>query len=454
MRLLCSRASALVALALSGLAEAIQLTVTDVGSVKSAASTVAKEMMGYYHGEEPGQAVGNLPDPYYWWEAGAMFMTLIEYWAYTGDTTYNDIVIRGIIAQIGEDTGSAFMPKNQTKTEGNDDQAFWAFATLSAAELKFPDPPAKSPSWLALAQAVFNTQVARWDQTCGGGLRWQIFTFNAGYNLKNTISNGGFFQLAARLARYTGNQTYVDWADKMWDWVAQSPLMTADLKINDNTNTANGCSDADHIQWSYNYGTFLVGAAYMYNHTQNQKWRDRVYGILKTGEQFFPEKFGSSIMSEIACEPTQSCNNDQPSFKAYLSRWMALTSQLVPDTAGQILPKLKASAVGAAGQCIGGGGSTCGRHWYESTWDGKKGIGEQMSALSVIGSTLIGQTQVPVTGSTGGTSKGDPSAGQGADPVAGPTKSITTADRAGAWVLTVLVILALGGSIFAMLRGN
>ena len=73
------------------------------------------------------------------------------------------------------------MPPNQSKTLGNDDQAFWGIAAMSAAEVGFPNPPPDQPQWLALAQAVFNTQVVRWDmQACDGGLKWQIFTFNAG----------------------------------------------------------------------------------------------------------------------------------------------------------------------------------------------------------------------------------------------------------------------------------
>ena len=72
------------------------------------------------------------------------------------------------------------MPPNQTKDEGNDDQVFWGFAAMSAAELKFPAPEAGYPSWTAQAQAVFNTQAARWDPACGGGLRWQIYQYNNG----------------------------------------------------------------------------------------------------------------------------------------------------------------------------------------------------------------------------------------------------------------------------------
>lgn len=72
-------------------------------------------MMSYYHGNESGMAVGLLPDPYYWWEAGAMFDQMIHYWYYTGDDTYNDVVTQGLLAQISPDKD--FMPTNQTRTE-------------------------------------------------------------------------------------------------------------------------------------------------------------------------------------------------------------------------------------------------------------------------------------------------------------------------------------------------
>ena len=137
---------------------------------------------------------------------------------------------------------------------------------MSAAELNFPAPTGNSPSWLALAQAVFNLQVSRWDtQHCGGGLRWQIFEFNNGYNYKNSISNGALFQLAARLARYTGNQTYADWAEKSYDWIEGTPLITNDFLIYDGAQIDNNCTIANELQWTYNIGTYLMGAANMFN---------------------------------------------------------------------------------------------------------------------------------------------------------------------------------------------
>lgn len=126
-------------------------------------------------GNETGGIPGILPNPYYWWEAGGMFMTLINYWYYTGDDTYNNETVKALLWQAGSDYD--FMPLNQTKDEGNDDQGFWAMAAMSAAEVNFPNPSEGTPGWVAMVQAVFNLMAQRWDNTtCGGGLRWQVFS--------------------------------------------------------------------------------------------------------------------------------------------------------------------------------------------------------------------------------------------------------------------------------------
>lgn len=65
---------------LASQAVGIDVNVDDQDSIKSATSIIAKNMMNYYTGYQPGDTPGNLPDPYYWWEAGAMFMNMVEYW--------------------------------------------------------------------------------------------------------------------------------------------------------------------------------------------------------------------------------------------------------------------------------------------------------------------------------------------------------------------------------------
>lgn len=144
---------------------------------------------------------------------------------------------------------------------------FWGLAAMTAAELNFPEVSG-GYSWLSLAQGVYNTQIKRWDSAdCGGGMRWQIWSWETGYTMKNSISNGGLFQLAARLARYTNNDTYADWAEKIWDWSTTNNLVnTSTWAVADSVSIDNNCSNPDHTRWTYNYGTYLMGAAYMYNY--------------------------------------------------------------------------------------------------------------------------------------------------------------------------------------------
>jgi mannan endo-1,6-alpha-mannosidase len=422
-------------------------------------------MTQYYTGYRPGDIPGNLPQPYYWWEAGAMFGALVDYWYFTGDDTYNEITTQALLAQVGPNND--YMPPNQTKTEGNDDQAFWGMAALSAAEDRYPNPPASEPQWLALAQAVFNSQAIRWDNTsCNGGLKWQIFTFNNGYNYKNTISNGCFFNMAARLAVYTGNTTYADWANRMYDWTSAIGLMSPTYQFFDGTDDTLNCSQLNHIQWSYNTGVFMLGAANMYNFVSafqdrfpliltniqtggKGPWEERLRGII-TGAGVF---FQNNIMYEVACESNGKCNIDQRSFKAYLARWMAATMVRAPFTRDLLLPLLQTSAKAAAQSCTGGSdGQQCGLQWTTGSFDGSVGVGEQMSAMEVIQSNLWDQVPGPVTAESGGISEGDPSAGTAGDqsPIGLDPDDISTGDRVGAGFLTTMVLIGVIGGAWWM----
>ena len=422
-----------------------------IESIKSVASRLAYDMMTYYTGNQTGDVPGNLPDPYYWWEAGAMFGSLMDYYYYTDDSTYNDVVTQGMLFQKGPEND--YMTPNQTKTTGNDDQAFWGMSAMAAAEQKFPDPPQGQPGWLALAQAVFNTQVDRWDnQHCGGGLRWQVFAFNNGYDYKNTISNGCFFNLGARLAMYTGNDTYMEWAVKAYDWTASVGFMTPDYHFYDGAHTTFNCTDINKVQWTYNVGVYILGAANMYNYTNGSDiWRDRLTNMINATSLFFV----NNVMTEQACERPNNCNTDNFSFKAYLSRWLAATTKLAPFTFDTIMPLLRSSAQAAVAQCTGGASNTmCGMRWTDNgKWDGSMGVGQQMGVLEVVQANLVEQSAGPVTNSTGGTSRGDPSAGTGGTNPAKPLNEsrIKGSDRAGAGILTTLVLVGLVGGVWWMI---
>ncbi|KAL2830369.1 mannan endo-1,6-alpha-mannosidase [Aspergillus pseudoustus] len=431
-----------LSIASRGMVNAMELNIGDAKSVRNAARTVAYNMMTYYHGNESGQIPGKLPGT--WWEGGAMFMTLIQYWHWTGDTSYNEVTSQGMLWQRGKDD---FFPKNDSSFLGNDDQIFWGLAAMTAAELNFPEEKSY-PSWLSLAQGVFNTQVRRWDMaTCGGGLRWQIFPYQAGYTMKNAISNGGLFQLAARLGRYTKNETYINWAEKIWDWSATTPLLkTSDWTIADSTGIEADCKDHGDMQWTYNYGTYLSGAAYMYNLTNGHtKWKTAIDNCLGTTfRTFFPDQFGGQIMSEVSCEPWMICDRNQDCFKGFLSSWLTFMSTIVPYTAPAIMPKIQQSAIAAARQCSGGpSGTQCGRRWHQNEWDGSASLEADMSALSIISSAMVGfrDKPHPLTHETGGTSKSNPNAGAHEDIRPQQVRDITLGDQAAAWILTLIVLV-------------
>jgi mannan endo-1,6-alpha-mannosidase len=153
-------------------------------------------------------------------------------------------------------------------SQGKDDSIL-GFGALSAAENGYREPPAPYPSWLTICDNVFNDYVSRWyvaNSTCGGGLKWQVFSTSNDYTYKNSISNGGVFQLAARLARFTNNQTYYAWTETVWDWSVSLNLLNNKYDVNDDAGETSNYTNIDHTKWSYNIAIYLYGAAVLHNY--------------------------------------------------------------------------------------------------------------------------------------------------------------------------------------------
>ncbi|CAE7179212.1 hypothetical protein CFE70_006030 [Pyrenophora teres f. teres 0-1] len=385
---------------LTATAGGIKFDPEDEASILSATKQYATNLMSIYKGGAPNTAkedVGIWPQPHYWWEGGAAWGGMIEYSQFTGDNSYIQVLQQALTANYGP--ANDFILSYRKSQTGNDDQAFWALAVMSALEYQFPDPAQAPADYLKVVTNAFENIMGRWDTTtCGGGLKWQIYPENAyGYNYKNSISNGCAFALGARLARYTGEQKYADWSVKIYDWTKKTGLISDKFEVFDGTDDKTNCATvSDKTQWTYNNAMFLHGSAFMYDFTKgDQTWKDRTSGFLSHAETLFfkPYENATDIMYEWACETGESgrhCNLDQQSFKAYLSRFMGKTALLAPFTKDKIVEYLKASAVGAAKSCSGGAdGMTCGSKWYTGSWDGMSGVGQQLSALEVTQALLM-----------------------------------------------------------------
>lgn len=196
----------------------------------------------------------------------------------------------------------------------------------------------------------------------------------------------------------TGNQTYVDWAEKVWDWTTAIGLVDNIYNVFDGTDLKINCTRINHSQWTYNIAIYLYGAAVMQNYTNaTEKWVARTTGLLDATSTFFsPFPNATNIMFEAMCEKSSTCNVDQYSMKAYLARWLAGTSLLAPNTAGRIGQLLRASAIGASDACTAGEfGNTCGAKWYIGGWDGTSGLGQQLSAMEIFYALLVNSTGPP-----------------------------------------------------------
>jgi mannan endo-1,6-alpha-mannosidase len=393
-----THAAAVAATALISAGVPKNLDVNQTTSILITAKTLAEGAMSYYTGT--AQAYADLAQPYYWWECGALMGAMLDYSHYTADTTYDQVIATALLAQVGPDFD--YMLPAHYGDEGNDDLAFWGFAVLAAAERNFPQPNTTVPSWLDLGQNLWNSLASRWNTTdCAGGLMWQIFPSNPnGFTYKNSVSNGGFFQISARLARATGNNTYLEWAEKIWDWSQGVGFIDSSYNVLDGASITDNCSAVNPVSFSYSTGIYMYGAAVLSDYTNDTKWTTRTTSLLDASKSFFsPFDNATNIMYEHACEQVDKCNTDMKSFKGYLSRFMYASTVYVPSMLPTVHTLLNTSANAAAQACTGGdNGTTCGQKWYTGTFDGSTGLGQEMSALETVQGLLVGQSTPPFKG--------------------------------------------------------
>ncbi|KAM7184094.1 glycosyl hydrolase [Rhypophila sp. PSN 637] len=460
-------AAVAVPLLLAGLTSAAEspFKVDSREDILKSAKTLAEDLIALYEGNKPGKIPGILPGPpvdssgpYYWWQAGAFMSTYLDYYRLTGDDTYNEIVAEGLIWQTGPNYD--YLPPNQTASIGNDDQCFWASAALGAAEAGLPDVKGK-PSWAEIAETALSTMAhpSRHDDTCDGGLRWQIPPTNVGYDYKNTLSNACYLSLAARVAKFTGNETYADIAGDTWDWLVNVGFIDEEnYRVYDGGHVQTNCSDVNKAQFSINSALLVQGAAYMFNQTNDKVWRDRLTRITDaTLENFFPD----DVAFELPCEARrETCTIDMRAFKGITHRYLAAATELAPFLAEGVLPVLKKSTEAAVKTCTGGeSGRECSFYWSEDKYVkpeavGKVGpfnVGEQMNVLAAVGSLLVdpatGGPASPVTSGDDKDSENEEATETNTG--AGPNETGPSGSGASKFEVGVMTVMVVGlGALF------
>lgn len=84
----------------------LRTNVTPPVSIRNACATIARGVFSYYNNSIVADhsldwQIGLFPQPYYWWESGAVWGAMVDYWAYTHDDTYLNWTLDALNAQTG-----------------------------------------------------------------------------------------------------------------------------------------------------------------------------------------------------------------------------------------------------------------------------------------------------------------------------------------------------------------
>ena len=138
----------------------------------------------------------------------------------------------------------------------------------------------KDERWLLTGKEIYRFMMTGYDTVAGGGLYWQAGNKSS----KNTCSNGPGIILAAQLYQATKEQAYLDTALLLFKWVNANLKSTSGLYY-DNIKTATYA--VDKKQYSYNTGTMLQSAIYLYECTNEKTYLQQATAIADSSVSFF-----------------------------------------------------------------------------------------------------------------------------------------------------------------------
>ena len=143
----------------------------------------------------------------------------------------------------------------------------------------------KEMRYLTQAEAVWRYLIDHgWDETCGGGVHWR--ELNSHTTSKHSCSTAPTAVLGCKLYLLTGEQEYLDWAIKCYDYMLNVLQDKSDHLFYDNVRPGkddpNQPGDIEKNKYSYNSGQPLQAACLLYKITGEQKYLDEAYAIAES----------------------------------------------------------------------------------------------------------------------------------------------------------------------------
>ena len=246
-----------------------------------------------------------------WWNAANATTVLVNYSKVSGSTDYQDAVQN----TFNRNSSHGFLNNYY------DDEGWWALAWIDAYDWT------QDPTYLNMAESIFDDMAGGWDDTCGGGIWW-----SKARTYKNAIANELFLSVAAHLANRVADPdlqaNYLYWADHEFMWFWQSGMINADNLINDGLriNPDGSCVNNGQTTWTYNQGVILGGLAELQLYRQSQDPPPFAQDIALATINLLTDANG--ILHD-RCEP--NCGGDGVQFKGIFVRNLMALNDAFPD---------------------------------------------------------------------------------------------------------------------------
>lgn len=233
-----------------------------------------------------------------WWNSANVLETTIDYSTLTSKPAYRN----NIFNTFEKNKGSKFL-----NPWFYDDEGWWALTWIKAYDLT------GETRYLAMSKTIFNDMKQGWDSTCGGGLWWKKPKQE---KYKNAITNELFLSVATKLHLRTpgdkGSGSYLDWANREWNWFKNSGLINSNNLINDGLDIS--CQNNGQTTWTYNQGVILGGLVDLSKSTNDPSLLIQAQAIADSAVHSLAH---DGILQE-PCKP--NCGADGAQFKGIFIR--------------------------------------------------------------------------------------------------------------------------------------
>lgn len=139
-----------------------------------------------------------------------------------------------------------------------------------------------NPTHLEKAKQILSFILSGWDDRFEGGVPW----VEGKKDQKPACSNGKAMVLALKLHEATGDEYYLETGERIYRWIRKY-LLDRERNIIMNAWITEGEGHAQFDPYTYNTGTSIQAAAYLYRMTGKQSYLDEALSLCKGSAEYF-----------------------------------------------------------------------------------------------------------------------------------------------------------------------